>query len=504
MDVILKQFKSKDRVKLFAEVFTNEREVKAMLALIPLKDSAYARFLEPSCGNGNFLIEILRQKLRCIDKTNEECLFSALLCLASIYGIDICPENVEESRTRLLLEMTTFISERQTAATERNSFLLIVGAILNTNIVVGDPLNAASKISFCRYEEKDGSLFGTPFLLSDMFALPQKSFFQSEAPFNFDVIIGNPPYQMRDGAHSVSAVPLYHKFVDLALSLNPTYISFIIPARWYAGGKGLAAFRQKMLSLRKISHLVDFPNGKDCFPSTSIGGGVCYFLYDKTHNGPCMVTNNIGDSSHTLLRSLDEYPTFIRNNKAMTIIRKVMNNNKPMSAMVSPRNPFDFETKMRGEPHPFPNSIRIHSTAGVSFIKDKLLIKARDVAERYKVMISRATTEHAGEPSKDGKYKVLSITKTLGPREICTDSYITIGSFERKEEADNLLAFLRTKMARFLILQSLTSINITSPIFALVPVLDFSQKWNDEMLYSFFSLTSSEIDEVENKIKEIT
>lgn len=137
----------------------------------------------------------------------------------------------------------------------------------------------------------------------------------------FDVIIGNPPYQLSDGGAGASASPLYHKFIQQAKRLNPRYLTMIIPSRWFAGGKGLDDFRNEMLNDKRIRYINDFVNAKECFPGISIGGGVCYFLWDSKHDGPCRITNTLNGNSDTMDRHLNEYSIFIRNNSAIKIIK---------------------------------------------------------------------------------------------------------------------------------------------------------------------------------------
>ena len=139
----------------------------------------------------------------------------------------------------------------------------------------------------------------------------------------FDVIIGNPPYQLSTGGASAQATPLYDKFVEQAKKLKPRFLTMIIPSRWFAGGMGLDSFRESMLTERKIRHITDYPNAKDCFPGVSLGGGVCFFLWDRDYDGDCEFINVNSGKSTTLMRKLDEFPVFVRYNEAISIIHKV-------------------------------------------------------------------------------------------------------------------------------------------------------------------------------------
>jgi site-specific DNA-methyltransferase (adenine-specific) len=321
----------------------------------------------------------------------------------------------------------------------------------------------------------------------------------------FDVIVGNPPYQISDGGAGASAKPIYHQFVEQSLKLNPTYISFIIPSRWFTGGKGLNDFRQNMLKDRCISHLVDFPNAKDCFPGNSIGGGVCYFLRDKNHNGDCEITNVSGGNKTTVVRALNQFDVFIRHNQALPIIEKIKSKNEAsLSSLVSSRNPFGYPTKVRGDTNPTRNSLKLFSSSGESYVEKSSLEKNHTTANSWKVMISRITSEHAGEPDSTGKFKVLSKINVLKPDEVCTDSYLIIGRFDDESSALNLANYLKTKLARFLLQQAVTSINLSSERFEFIPLLDFSQSWDDSTLYQKYSLTSEEITFIDSLIKDMS
>ena len=188
---------------------------------------------------------------------------------------------------------------------------------------------------------------------------------------DFDVIIGNPPYQMSDGGGTgSSAMPLYHRFVEQAKKLTPRYLIMIIPARWYAGGKGLDGFREEMLNDKRIKTIVDFPNSADCFPGVTIAGGVSYFLWDKNYNGACEILNmndNICISSEK--RSLNEYSTFVRDNTAIGIIRKVLNNSpKTLDKVVCSRNCFSLISSETGHPQKTKNDVVLLSLKGLSLV----------------------------------------------------------------------------------------------------------------------------------------
>jgi site-specific DNA-methyltransferase (adenine-specific) len=318
----------------------------------------------------------------------------------------------------------------------------------------------------------------------------------------FDVIISNPPYQLSDGGNGVSAKPIYQEFVEKSKKLNPSYLTMIIPSRWFNGGKGLDKFRADMLSDKHISRLVDYQNAKDCFPGVSVGGGVCYFLWEKKRTGDCEITNIINDREITLSRPLDQFPVFVRYNDSIDIIQKVRaHNERSIVEDMSSRNPFGLATSVRGISNRISTGCTLHSSKGVSYINRSDVTQGLEYVDKYKVMISRVTSEHAGEPDKSGMYKVIANMKLLGPKEVCTDSYILAHPTTNKQEAENFFNYLRTKFARFLLLQALSSINLARDTYTFVPQQDFSMEWSDSKLYAKYELTTQEIEFIETMIK---
>lgn len=185
----------------------------------------------------------------------------------------------------------------------------------------------------------------------------------------FDVIVSNPPYQMSDGGNGASAKPLYHLFVEQAKKLNPRYMTMIMPARWYAGGKGLDDFRNSMLKENHISELIDIPNSADCFPGVNVAGGVCYFLWEKEYHGDCNVKNVVkGAVVSEMQRSLNEYSYFVRNNTALSIIRKTHIEKNTLDTRVFSRNCFCIPTTVVGQDRPYKNHIPVLTSKGVIYV----------------------------------------------------------------------------------------------------------------------------------------
>lgn len=318
----------------------------------------------------------------------------------------------------------------------------------------------------------------------------------------FDVIIGNPPYQLDDGGAKASASPIYHLFVQQAKKLNPRYLSMIIPSRWFTGGKGLDAFRKSMLNDKHIKYMKDFINAKDCFPGLSISGGICFFLWDRDYFGACNFWSFNAGKENYAQRNLNEFPVFVRYNNAVTIIHKVLRlNEDSVMSILSSRNPFGIPTNARGTSERSKGSYTLISSQGEGYIKKEEIYTNNKIADSYKVMITRIMCEHAGEPDKDGLFKVIATTRLLHPTEVCTDSYIVAGGYDNYASAKKLEEYIRTKFARFLVLQAAASINLSKATYSFVPLQDFSHPWTDEMLYKKYGLDENEIAFIESMIR---
>ena len=328
---------------------------------------------------------------------------------------------------------------------------------------------------------------------------------EGDDTMKFGAVVGNPPYQNNIGSGTIQATPIYNYFVEIAKGLNPDYTSIIIPSRWFAGGMGLDGFRKSMLDDPKISHICDYVNAKDCFPQNSISGGVCYFLRDVNHSGECEFTNITNGTRDTRRRKLNQHSVLIRYNKALSIVEKATSDDPPLTGIVSPVSPFGIPTKIRGVSERTDEAkVALHSSKGISYISTVDVPKGHDLMAKYKTLLSQTSAEHANEPSKDGMYRVLtSSIKAIGPDEVCTHSYLTVGCFDTLAEAQNMAAYLKTKFVRFLALQTLTSIHISKNTFCFVPLQDFSKAWTDAELYEKYGLTQDEINFVESLIKPL-
>lgn len=321
----------------------------------------------------------------------------------------------------------------------------------------------------------------------------------------FDVIISNPPYQLETKGAGKQAKPIYQNFVRQAKKLKPQYIIMITPSRWFAGGMGLDDFRNEMLSDNHIKAIVDYSLSTDCFPGVDIAGGVSYFLWNKTYNGRCTYTYIDGDSITTKIRNLNEHKIFVRDNRAIEIVNKVVSFGEPsVGELMSSLGPFGLGTAERGEKTATQSRYILLSSAGRSYIEKTAVKSGLHYINKWKVVVGKATSAGAATAGKDGLRKVIATLDILEPGAVCTFSYFIAGAFDRKDEAINYQKYLATKFVRFLLLQCLSSINISKDRFRFVPQQDFKIEWTDEKLYTKYSLTDEEITLIESMIKPMS
>ena len=326
----------------------------------------------------------------------------------------------------------------------------------------------------------------------------------------FDVIIGNPPYQLSDGGGtSGSAIPLYNKFIEKAIEMNPKYISMIIPSRWMKGGRGLSQFRKDMISDLRIKTIVDFEDTSFIFPSQGFDGGVNYFLWDRDYEG---MTNykyrskkgEIIESTRFIKNKFDD--KVIRDIRQLTIIEKAFNISSEMfDALVSSQSPFGFRSDLLNNPEKYSVTLSstkeegrslVHGLMGgqkraYKYIETDKINKNKDSINKYKLFFSKAFNLRMTVPPK------IIVGE---PGTLCTETFLKIGDFNTEEEMLNCLSYIKTKFFRALFYYNRHSLNISQSSFALIPLQDWSKPWTDEELYKKYKLNDDEIAYIEDNI----
>lgn len=338
-------------------------------------------------------------------------------------------------------------------------------------------------------------IHSTPEEINALFGLDPK--------MRFDVIIGNPPYQLNDwwGTWS-SAMPIYQYFVEQSKKLNPNYLIMITPSRWFAWGKWLDEYRSSMLKSRNIKKIVDYANSAECFPWVTIAWWVSYFFIDKNYDWDCEVVNVRWNSLSSDTRSLWEFDVFIRDNSAIHIIRKVKEKDSHfVDDIVYSRNCFNLDSRESWHSQKESWDCVLYSLNWKSYINKSAIVDRDWILGSYKVIMTKAMSWW-NKPSWDWDYLVISNTmKVLEPNEVCTETYLCLWNFNNIKNANNLKSYMKTKFFRFLLLQSLSSINISKEKFQFVPLQDFSKSRTDEELYKKYNLSQEEIDYIETMIK---
>ena len=318
----------------------------------------------------------------------------------------------------------------------------------------------------------------------------------------FDVIIGNPPYQLSDGGHGASAAPIYQLFVENALDLEPHYAVFVTPSRWMAGGKGLDTYRARMLADKRLRHIVDYPKLFEGFPGVKIRGGISYLLWDREHNGPCTV-ETIWDGQPTgpaVARHLDSYDILVRRNEAVSILEKVVAKREPrFSDHVSSGKPFGFRTFFHGktDPHSIAYPVKLYGSRKVTWIDRADVTVNRAWLEEWKVLMTAVQGTSAAIETK-----FLSKPILAEPGSACTETYLVAGHFQAKAQAINCANYLRTRFVRFLVSLRKATQHATRDVYAFVPAVPLDQEWTDAKLYRRYGLSKEEIAFIESQVAE--
>ena len=474
------------------EVFTPPDLANRMLDLLPPKlfTDPKTTFLDPACKTGVFLREIAKRLMTGLAKAiPDENKRREHIFRKQLFGIAIT-------------ELTALMSRRSVYCSKDASGEYSVVRFADTagNIRFKSIRHKweNGRCRFCGASRKANDR-------ADGLETHAYEFIHTNNPeeiFNmhFDVIIGNPPYQLSDGSGGgAGAMPIYQFFVEQSKKLKPHYLVMIIPARWYSGGRGLETFRDNMLNDDSICKLVDYVDSEDCFPGVDVAGGICYFLRDTQYHGPCSVTTMQGDKTVVASRNLGEFSTFIRHPIALSIVKKVLRRKESSVAeIVSSQKPFGLRTYVTPDKT---GDLILRYNKGSGPFKQKNVLDKQEWIDKWKVIMSYLTADHAGRADSEGKRKIFSSLEMLPPKHICTETYIVVGVFNSRKEAINLLGYLKTLFVRFLVAQIATTQHISKNSFTFVPMQEFSKSWTDEELYKKYKLTKEEIAFVESLIR---
>ncbi|OAV71628.1 Eco57I restriction-modification methylase [Bacteroidales bacterium Barb4] len=490
------------------EVFTPPNLVNDILDLLPQEiwSNPNAKFLDPVSKSGVFLREMAKRLMHGLEiqiPGKQERINH--IFKNQLYGIAITELTSLLSRRSVYCSKTangkysiceTFEDEQGNIRYERMQHTWQNG-----------------KCSYCGASQKEYDrdeileTYAYHFIHTDK---PEKIF-----NMKFDVIVGNPPYQLSDGGGTGdSAKPIYHLFIQQAKKLNPKYLTMIIPSRWMKGGKGLDSFRQEMMKDERLSHLFDFANANKIFPGIHLDGGVCYFLWEQAHKGVLEnyytdLNNKVVHSTRLLRSEFSE--TIIRDIRQESIISKVYEmSNSTFSNIVYARKPFGISADFFNDPQKYTNMeysenpkdglCKIFGVKGIKggakrvhgFIDRNEIMQNKESIDKYKLFFSKAYMTTSTNPPK------IILAK---PNEICTETFLQIGFFETAKEAENCLEYLNTNFSRALLFFNRSSLNISQETFVFIPMQDFNESWTDKKLYKKYGLTEEEIGFIESMIR---
>ena len=481
------------------EIFTPPQMANRVLDLLPadMWSSKKATFLDPGCKSGVFLREIVKR----LDKGLEKQFPDRQKRLNHIFRNQVFGLAITEL-TALLSRRSVYCSKTANGKysvcesfdnPEGNiSFRRVKHTWINGSCLYC----GASKDSYERGAELESHAY---------------AFIHTEKPegifdMKFDVVVSNPPYQLSDGGYGASAAPIYQKFVESAIKLNPRYIVMITPSRWFTGGKGLDGFRERMLKESRLRNLVDYPKLYDGFPGVKIRGGVSYFLWDRDYDGPCTV-QTMWDGAplgSPVLRRLGTYDVFVRRNEAVSILEKVRAfrvGGKPEATLdtwVSSQKPFGLRTFVHGAPSSkgLKKPVKLYGSQRVSWIERTAIERNASWIDEWKVLMTRVQGTSAAVETM-----FLSKPIIAGPGEACTESYVVAGRFKNRKAASLYAQYLRTRVVRFLVSLRKATQDAAKDVYAFVPAVPLSQEWTDEKLYERYGLTREEIAFIESIVQ---
>ncbi len=476
------------------EVFTPPEIVNQMLDMLPqeLFKNPDTTFLDPACKTGVFLREIAKRLIKGLEPQFPD-LQERIdhIFHKQLFGIAIT------ELTSLLSRRGIYCSKYPNTDFSVSKFDTAEGNIrfkLISHTWVG------GKCIYCGANEKQYERGEE--LETHAYEFIHKKNAEEILNMKFDVIIGNPPYQLSTGGSKAQAIPLYNKFVEQAKKLNPRFLMMIIPDRWFAGGFGLNSFRDDMLNDKSIRVLYDYPVASDCFPGVDIPGGICYFLRDRDYKGDCTVYINYNDTVSKKTRPLleDGCDVFIKYNEAVPILKKIKAFQEPtFDTIVTSQRPFGLPTNFNegiSTQNIYANTLVYGRNQEICYYPKSKITINNHLIDKYKIFISAAYGERVAN-----NYFVIGKPFLGKPGSICTETYVAVGCFDNEKLAINAIDYMKTKFFRFLLLVRKPTQHILKSVYGFAPIQDFSKPWTDEELYAKYGLTQEEIDFIESMIR---
>ena len=487
------------------EVFTPPRVVNAVLDLLPedVWTNPELRWLDPGCKTGVFPREVTKRLMVGLastfpdEKQRLEHILKNMVFAIAITEI-----------TSLMSRRTLYCSKNAAGEHSVVAMPSTSGNIwferVEHSFVDGRCQECKGSKEQLEREGRDNYAYG--FVHKESLSRIEKEF-----SMKFDVIIGNPPYQMDADSEGANIVPLYDAFVEQAKKLNPKYIAMIIPSRWMAGGKGLDTFRESMLQDRRFKQLVDYPNANEVFPSVEIKGGVCYFLWDNEHAGDCIAFMKRGEQiSGPTLRNLGEHDVFVRDARALPILQKVLKKQENSFAdLVSTRDPFgpalssNFKNYRKGDKK-LEGDLKLYMNEGAQrvtkWIDPNLVSRNFGLIDKWKVFVPKAGSD-GGQKLPD---IVLGNPLIAEPGSVSTMTYLAIGPFNSRKQAESVESYLKTRFFRFLVSLRKVSQNSTTKSYLWVPQQTWDRNWTDEELFKIYGITKEEQAYINEMIKEMS
>ncbi|HEU4833150.1 MAG TPA: Eco57I restriction-modification methylase domain-containing protein [Pyrinomonadaceae bacterium] len=476
------------------EVFTPPALVNRILDMLPpeLWSNKKARFLDPFCKSGVFLREIVKRLDAGLEKSirNRQKRFDHIL-KNQIFAIAVT------ELTALLARRSVYCSKTANGKYSISDVFADAQGNIRFNRIKHEWNR--ERCVFCGASQQQYDRSGD--LETHAYELIHTDHPEDIFKMQFDVIIGNPPYQLgSDGG--TRDIPIYNKFVDQAKKLNPQFLSMIIPSRWMATGLGLSDFRRTMLEDRRIRKLVDYERMDEVFPGVDFEGGVCYFLWDRDNEGDCDVTTISGDDVNgPVARNLNEYDVFVRDSRALNILHKVLNGGeKSITEILSVDKEFGWTSNFEGfHEEQGPNDVALHYNRKgkrlIGWIDRKDVTKSANLIDTWKVMVPAAYGERGTRPAT-----VLGPSFIAGSPSVCTQTYLFF-YVDSKKKANSINSYLRTRFFRFLVSLRKITQHATRSTYRWVPQQSWDRTWTDEALYQKYKLTKEDIAFIESRIR---